>query len=193
MGILTKLASKTLVKVAENVVETKTIDYLDENHSVKGALKKGKMNNKLIVKRKLNLFGKKFYILDESNNKKYILQREFNSVKLFDKNNLEIGEVISHKDLIIKQKFYCVYLRGNKLGEIHYSKSFKTRLDVKFNNWKIEGDLLHYHFTVFNKNNINIIKIHNAYDRNDYVMEYDDISDEIMGLLMLMSIELMKD
>ena len=197
MGLIGNLAKKAVkkaaVKVAKDVTLYKTVEHMDKNHSVKGILKKGEMKYKLIIKKKAKIFGKKFFVLDEAENKKYIIIKEGQTIKLLDMEEKELGKVNSNKDYFTKWPEFYLYLNGKKLGKVEQEKSIKIKLNLKFNNWRVEGNLLQYDFNVFDEEQINILKVHSAYDSDNYVIEYNIQKNEIIGILILMVIELLKD
>ena len=43
MGLIGKVATKAVIKVAKDVALWKTVEHMDKNHSVRGILKKGEI------------------------------------------------------------------------------------------------------------------------------------------------------
>ena len=190
MGLIGKVATKAVIKVAKDVALWKTVEHMDKNHSVRGILKKGEMKYKLIIEKKTKMFGKKFFVFDADKNKKYVILKEGQTIKLLDTSEKELGKVTSDKDCFTKWPDYYMYLNGKKLGKIEQEKTVKVKLNLRFNNWKVEGNFLQYDFNVFDAADKNILKVHKAYDSDNYVIEYNLVTNEIMGILILMLVEL---
>lgn len=201
MGILGYIASKAAVGAAKKVGEyafyrtgTAVMNDIEKKHSPEAIAKASEMKCKLFIKKKMGVFVKKFYVYDELNNKKYKVQWEgFSCIRLYNNEDNEMASVNVSKDLFDKWPTYYVYLGNRKLGVIEKSKTMKPILDVKFNGWRVQGNFLRYQFDVFDKEENLILKVNEAFSNVDtYVIEYNNITNEMMGIIILMVIELMK-
>lgn len=110
-------------------------------------------------------------------------------MELFDDTKM-LGKVVLRKKSEENVLEFGLYFEGKKLGIIQSKISIRPIFDIPFYNWKVTGSLLQYDFDVFDEKDKNIIKIHKDFSENSYVVEYDDKSNEKMGLLILMVIEL---
>lgn len=128
-------------------------------------------------------------MFDKEKHQKYNIQLEDNIMELFDDTKM-LGKVVLRKKSEENVLEFGLYFEGKKLGIIQSKISIRPIFDIPFYNWKVTGSLLQYDFDVFDEKDKNIIKIHKDFSENSYVVEYDDKSNEKMGLLILMVIEL---
>lgn len=184
-----KVVKKAVVNTVKKVASHETIKYMDKNHSVKGILEKNSMPNKIVVNKKNKLINKQYLVCDETNNIIYKIIKNKKYIKLFNKNEIEKGKVIFNNNEKRIHR-YDLYIDGKKLGIVEKQNTIKVKLDLKFNNWKVEGNLMQNDFNVFDEEGYNVIKLHSAYDENTQIIEYINKDDELLGILILMVLEL---
>ena len=69
--------------------------------------------------------------------------------------------------------------------------SIKIKLDLSFNGWHLDGNLLQDSFVVTDKNGKEVMKFHDAFSSKDtYVLEMNNRENEIIGLLLVMAVEI---
>lgn len=184
-----KVVKKTVVNTVKNVAAHETIKYMDKNHSVKGILEKNSMPNKIVVNKKNKLINKQYLVCDETNNIIYKIIKNKKHIKLFNKNEIEKAKVIFNNNEK-RIHHYDLYIDGEKLGIVEKQNTIKVKLDLKFNNWKVEGNIMQNDYNVFDEEGYNVIKLHSAYDENTQIIEYINKDDELLGILILMVLEL---
>lgn len=189
MGLIGNFVIKKTLSAAGNLTMTKTLKHMENKHSVGNILKKGSMANFLVVEKRTFFTRKKFIVLDKEKHQKYNIQFDDNIIKLFDDTKL-LGKVTLRKKLKEQSIEFDLYFGGKKLGIIQSKISVKPKFYIPFYNYQVQGSLLQYDFDVFNYEGKNIIKIHKDFSENNYVVEYNDKSNEQIGLLILMAIEL---
>lgn len=198
MGIIEKLALKAVSKVAEDIVTYNTISYMDEKHSADAIMDKSKLDNFLFIKKKASALGKRFYILDEKYKKKYKVQWDAISfgeptIRLYDLDNNEIGNVYASKDCFSKWVDYYICKGKENLGKVIRCKTIKPKYELEFNGWIIEGDFLQYDMNIVDKQGHTVVRVHEVFNENKYIIEYNNVNNEKMAILMFMIIELDKN
>ena len=156
------------------------------NNSDNKIIKTSNYDNMLIIVNK-SLFGrKKFIVCDNYKNKLYkITVTDKEALLLF--NNKEIGKIIYNRNN--NQVSYSVFLDKMKSGEIEKNVSVKPIYEMPSNNLRIEGNLLHDQYKVFDNYNTNIIII-NLTKEGKYIISFNNQSNEKIALIIAMMIEL---
>ena len=69
--------------------------------------------------------------------------------------------------------------------------SVKIKLDLSFNGWHLDGNLMQSNFVVTDKNGNQVMKFNDAFSSRDtYVLEMNNREHEILGLLLVMAVEI---
>lgn len=191
MGLIGLFVKRIILKSVENVALYKTVEYVDKNHSVKGIVKNSKMKYRLILKKGTKKFKKHFFVFDECDNKKYVIIKNEQVIKLLNIMEHQIGKVTSNKNVFPNFSFN-IYLNGKKIGKVKQERSIKIKLDLMFNNWRVEGSLLQYKFNVFDDYGEIVFKVHQVID-GGYVIEYNNVENEIISILISMILIFLTD
>ena len=110
-------------------------------------------------------------------------------IRLYDTEEHEIGKV----ELTSKTGMgtYTMSLDGKKLGTLTRKMSVKIKMDLSFNGWHLDGNLMQSNFVVTDKNGNQVMKFNNAFSSRDtYVLEMNNREHEILGLLLVMAVEI---
>lgn len=162
--------------------------------SLVNAFSKDSTSYVLSIKKK-NLFGKRsFIVLDAFNKKKYNIKTDMISfgypcIRLYDVEENEIGNV----ELASKVGLgtYTVSLGGKKLGTISRKLSAKLKMEISFNGWRLDEDIIQSTFIVTDKNGNRVMKFNSTQSIYDTcVLEINNREHEIMGLLLVMVIKI---
>ena len=191
MGLIAGFLVKKALMAGAVVAATK----MEKKHNVDKIMDESELDNYLFVEKKM--IGKTFYILDEKFEKKYKVTKDMVSfgeptVRYFNMNNHELGKVYSDKSFFTKKISYYVEYKNKELGEIKEKLSVKPRYYFDFNDWTTDGDLLRFDITVFNGKEKPIIKIHEVFGQDKYIIEYKEQSIEYMAVIIFMFIILRK-
>ena len=110
-------------------------------------------------------------------------------IRLYDTEDNEIGKVeLSSKS---GMGTYAMFIDGRKIGTLSRKMSIKIKLDLSFNGWHLDGNLLQDSFVVTDKNGKEVMKFHDAFSSKDtYVLEMNNRENEIIGLLLVMAVEI---
>lgn len=135
-----------------------------------------------------------FTVYDESDRKKYAVKTDaitfgYPCIRLFDTEEHEIGKV----ELTSKagMGIYTMSLDGKILGTLTRKMSVKIKLDLSFNGWHLDGNLMQSDFVVTDKNGNQVMKFSDAFSSRDtYVLEMNNHEHEILGLLLVMAVEI---
>lgn len=164
-------------------------DLIDRSRSSQRVLDNGSNNHKLLVRKKVFSFSNNFYVLAESGQKVYEVKTSLfkNGLKLFDMNGRLKGEIKKSRH---KKGFkFELYANGKILGTIFSASS--TKYDINFNGWYIKGNVLSWRYDVYNISDALVMQIYRCVGDNDaYVIEYNNSSDELLGLLLVFTLEM---
>lgn len=139
-----------------------------------------------------------FFVYDEENKKKYKVKSDLASkikptIRLYDQSKREVGRIEKKRQFFesVRETCYTVYIEGQEVGTITKKTSINKQLSVDLNGWQLKGDLLSSYSTILNADGEQIVRVHSEFD--DYYIEYDNEDYEIMGLLMVMTLEMTKN
>ena len=194
MGFLGKMVTKTIVKKAEEVAIYNATSYMENTHSVSALVNKSTANYILIIKKKSVSIKRSFVVLDEFDNKKYVVKTDaltfgYPCIRLYNTEECEIVRVnLAEKtDLGI----YTMYLDGKQLGTLSRKKSIKIKLELDFNGWHLNGNIMQDSFIVTDKSGNMVMKFNTAFtSRDTYVLEINNREYEIIGILLVMAVEI---
>ena len=101
----------------------------------------------------------------------------------------EVGSI--HQKLLTFLPEFEIVIGGRTVGTIRKSFSFLVpRYEVDFRGWEVEGDLLEWDYSVY-QGSREVMSISKELFRwgDTYVLRYNDIGDEIPGLLLVIAID----
>ncbi|MGM9592017.1 MAG: LURP-one-related/scramblase family protein [Oscillospiraceae bacterium] len=189
-----KTVAEAVAEKAEEAALLGIAHHMENTRSVDALINKSTAKYKLLIKKKSFSIKRGFTVLDEFENRKYVVKTDMLSlgypcVRLFDTNEKEIGKVKLASKL--GKRTYVMYLDGEELGTLSRKMSVKIKLDLSFNGWRLDGNLMQNSFVVYNKNENIIMKFNDAFDTPDtYVLEMNNRENEIIGLLLVMAVEI---
>ena len=194
MGFLGKMVAKAVVKKAETAAIYGVVSHMENTRSVDALVNKSTANYMLFIKKKSMSIKRGFTVYDEFDNKKYVVKTDaltfgYPCIRLYDTEEHEIGKV----ELTSKTGMgtYTMSLDGKKLGTLTRKMSVKIKLDLSFNGWHLDGNLMQSNFVVTDKNGNQVMKFNDAFSSRDtYVLEMNNREHEILGLLLVMAVEI---
>lgn len=194
MGFLGKMVVNAVVKKAETAAMIGVVAHMENTKSVDALIKKSTSNYMLFIKKKSLSIKRGFAVCDELNNKKYLVKTDMLSfgypcIRLYDMDENEIGKVeLSSKT---GMGTYSMSIDGRKIGTLSRKMSLKIKLELSFNGWQLDGNLMQDSFFVTDKNGNFIMKFSDAFSSRDtYVLEMNNRENEIIGLLLVMAVEI---
>lgn len=147
----------------------------------------------LLIKQRVFSWSDTYDIYDEQGNKKYFVKNEFISLghrlHVYDAAHNEIG--------FIKQKLFCflptfeIEWNGQLMGHIEKRFAlFRPKYDVDFMGWRAEGDFMGWDYDVYESCSA-VVHVHKKLLSwgDTYVIEYDNPSNEIPALLLVLAID----
>lgn len=179
-------------KVIDDRAKKKVEKFLDSNLS----------HTHLVIKKRKNSWNESFNIYDRNQAIKYTVKGELLSLKhhlhIYDANNLELG-VIKEKLLSFRSPFnlknkpidFEIEVAGKKLGKIKSRGGFfKTKYDIDFKGWKIEGDVIGVKYRVFiGDKTIMQVSFKLILDGDTYFIEIFDPNDELLCLMIALALD----
>ena len=194
MGFLGKAIAKAVVKKAGEAAMYGVVAHEEKNRSVDALVNNSTANYMLFIKKKSMSIKRGFTVCDEFDKKKYVVKTDaltfgYPCIRLYDMEENEIGKVeLSSKT---GMGTYSMYLDGKKLGTLTRKMSVKIKLDLSFNGWHLDGNLMQNNFVVTDKNGNMVMKFNDAFtSRDTYVLEMNNQQNEIIGLLLVMAVEI---
>ena len=110
--------------------------------------------------------------------------------------NIEIllitgGEGAIHQKLFAFLPEFEIVIGGRTVGTIRKEFSFFTpKYHVDFRGWDVEGDMLHWNYEVCDRDRTIMYISKEILNWGDtYTLSYDDVGDEISGLLLVIAID----
>lgn len=194
MDFLNKLIGKTVVEKAKNAAVLGLINHMEVTRSVDALVNKSTANYILFIKKKSMSVKRAFTVYDKNQNKKYIIKTSsltfgYPCIHLYDTENQDIGEVVLTSKTGMGT--YTISLDGKELGTLTRKISVNVILDLDFNGWHLEGNLMQNTFVVTDRNRNQVMKFNKAFsDRDTYVLELNNREHEILGLLLVMTVEI---
>ena len=194
MGFLGKIVAKTVLKKVEDAAMYGAVSHMENTRSVEALVNKSNANYMLFIKKRSMSIKRGFAVYDEFNNKKYVIKTDsltfgYPCIRLYDTDDHEIGKV----ELTSKAGMgtYTMSLDGKKLGTLTRKMSVKVKLDLSFNDWHINGNLMQNNFIVTDKNGDRVMIFNDVFSSRDtYVLEMNSREHEILGLLLVMAVEI---
>jgi len=157
---------------------------------------------KLLFRQRAFAFFSSYDVYNEAEEMLFTVKGKFSwgqKFQIYDANGVEIGMIMSK--LFSLRTCYEIF-RGNayegygQIGEIKFRPSLtKTRYDVNFNGWQVEGDLFAWEFVVKDRNNIPIATISKElFEFTDtYSVEVDDSQNLFELIAVILIADLSRD
>ena len=192
MGIL----GKSITKAIQKGTTRAAYYWALKNNSDEQLVKRSKANNVLIVDRKIIAYKRGFVVKDGDYNKIYVIKRQAMSgwnatMKIVDVNNYEFAKVIRKPSFFNGRDEFELYIEEEYFGSIYQKDRIKPKLYLPALGWTVSGNFTRGGFKVHDRNQNVVVRIRTAnlsYDT--YVIEYDDATDELFVLFVLMAVEL---
>lgn len=191
MGLLGKMIVKSVVKsVAKKGAISAGVALVNHvNSKEAGAVvSRSTATYKMMAIKKRG----KFIIKDDAEKEKYVMKTNSKGTysTLYDASDCEIARVEFHKKEYPYFGAYRLYLDGRKLGDVLQKAAVKVKLDVEFNGWHIESGGSHTKFPVVDKNGNQIMTISSSYGNESYAIEYSNVQNELLSLMLVMVINM---
>lgn len=148
---------------------------------------------KLLIKQRVFSWSDTYDVYDEDGNVKYFVKGEFLSLG----HRLHVYDAYQNEVGLIKEKFFSflpvfdIEINGMELGRIEKKFTWlKPKYEVELNGWSVEGDFLGWEYDVFSGSS-SVIHITKEWLHwgDTYVIDFVDPADELMGLLLVLSID----
>ena len=148
----------------------------------------------LAIKQRVFSWSDTYDVYDESGEARYYVEAEMFSfghqIHVYDKRSgEEVGSI--HQKLFTFVPEFEIVISGRTMGTIRKKFTFFVpEYQVDFRDWDVEGDFLHWDYSVFHGSR----KVMTIYKElfhwgDSYVLDYDDVGDEIPGLLLVIAID----
>ena len=194
MSFLRNLVAKTVMEKAMNTAMHGFINHMENTRSVDAIVNNSTVNYMLIIKKKSFSIKRGFSVYDEINTKKYEIKTDvftfgYPCIHLYDTEDNEIGKVkLTSKE---GMEEYTMFLDGEKLGTISRIKGLKKKFELSFNSWHLDGNLMQNRFSVTDKNGNTVMNLTDTFSsRSKYILKMNSYEHEILGLLLVMTIEI---
>ena len=148
---------------------------------------------KLLVKQRVFSWTDSYDVYDENENAKYFVKAEFLSLghrlHVYDMAGNELG-LIKEKVMSLLPVFE-IEVNGQTLGRIEKRFTlFRPKYDVEFNGWHVEGDFMGWNYDIYEACSP-VVHITKELLRwgDTYVLDFANPADELMGLLLVITID----
>ena len=149
---------------------------------------------RLLIKQRVFSWTDSYDVYDEKGNACYFVRAEFFSlghqIRVYHKQSgVELGSI--HQRLLTLLPTFDVVMDGREIGSVCKNfRLFSQSYDVDFCGWEVEGDLLGWDYQVC-KDGKEMLRISKQLLTwgDTYVLEYDDPSLEMPGLLLVLAID----
>lgn len=206
----------SIIKSLADLAINSACMYIADENSEKAIVERNNFEHIIFIREKRLSLKRKLTVSDSNKNKKYfiesdLLKHKYPSMYLYNSDYIEIGEIrlrCQTKTNIlfdgIEEHFknakenlldtYEVYINFKKIGTVKYKPKVKLTMELEFNGWKIERNILKDSFIVLDKCGEEIIKCNSAIDCKEvYVLMMNNKEDELYALLIFMLIDLIKN
>ena len=149
---------------------------------------------KLCIRQRVFSWGDTYDVYDESGEPRYFVKAEVfafgHQIHVFDKRGgQEVGSI--HQKLFVFLPEFEIVIGGAVRGTIRKEFSFFVpRYHVDFQNWDVEGDFMNWDYSA-SRNGREVVSISKQLFTwgDTYVIEYQDIGDEIPALMLAIAID----
>jgi uncharacterized protein YxjI len=148
----------------------------------------------LRIKQRVFAWGDTYDVYDENGEARYYVEAELfafgHQIHVYDKRSgQEVGSI--HQKLLTFLPQFEIVIGGRTVGTIRKEFSFFfPRYQVDFKGWTVDGDMMHWDYSVFqgSRQVMNIEKELLTWG-DTYTLTYERIDDEIPGLLLVIAID----
>ena len=149
---------------------------------------------KLLIKQRVFSWTDTYDVYDDSGEARYYVEAEFftlgHQIHVYDKRSgAEIGAI--HQKLFTFLPEFEIVIGGQTVGTIRREFSFFTpKYYVDFRGWDVKGDVFQWDYEVYDRDRtvMDISKQWMTWG-DTYTLRYEDIRDEIPGLLLVIAID----
>ena len=148
----------------------------------------------LLIKQRVFSWSDTYDVYDESGEARYYVEAEIftfgHQIHVYDKRtNEEVGSI--HEELLTFFPKFEIVIGGRVVGTIQKEFSFLApRYHVDFRGWEVEGDFMGWDYSAYRSGREVLTVSKELFNWGDtYVLRYDDIGDEIPGLLLTIAID----
>ncbi len=148
----------------------------------------------LRIKQRVFSWSDTYDVYDESGEPRYYVEAEMftfgHQIHVYDKRSgQEVGSI--HQQLLTFMPRFEIVIGGRTVGTICKEFSlFTPRYHVDFRGWEVEGDFLGWDYEAC-RNGAPVLRVSKEWLTwgDTYVLRYNDIRDEIPGLLLTIAID----
>lgn len=147
----------------------------------------------LLIKQRVFALTDTYDVYDENQQKKYFVKSEFftlgHKIHVYDSNGNEIGSI--HQKLLSFLPTFEIVVNGQTVGTVNKKFTmFRPKYEIDSCGWRVEGDFVGWEYDVYQANSP-VVHISKQWLNwgDTYVLDYQNSSDEIMGLLLVIAID----
>ena len=148
----------------------------------------------LLIQQRVFTWGDKYDVYDERGDVRYYVESEFftigHQIHVYDqRSGQEVGSI--HQRLLTFTPEFDIVIRGRTVGTIRKRLTlFTPSYEVDFMGWDVEGDFLEWDYQVLQGSHsvMDISKCWLSWG-DTYALTYQNIDDEIPGLLLVIAID----
>lgn len=148
----------------------------------------------LMIKQRVFSWSDTYDVYDESGEPRYYVEAEMftfgHQIHVYDKRSgQEVGSI--HQKLFTFLPEFEIVIGGRPVGTICKEFSFLTpQYHVDFRDWDVEGDFLGWDYEARRNGRTVLTVSKELFNWGDtYVLRYDNVNDEIPGLLLVIAID----
>jgi uncharacterized protein YxjI len=148
----------------------------------------------LMIKQRVFSWSDTYDVYDDRGEARYYVEAEMFSfghqIHVYDKRSgREVGSI--HQKLFTFTPEFEIVINGMTVGTIHKKFTFFIpEYEVDFRGWQVEGDFMNWDYSVYNgSRQVMAISKELFHWGDTYMLRYNDIGDEIPGLLLVIAID----
>ena len=148
----------------------------------------------LRIKQRVFAWSDTYDVYDESGEARYYVEAEFftfgHQIHVYDKRSgREVGSI--HEKLLTFLPQFEIVIGGQTVGTVRKEFSFFfPRYNVDFKGWTVDGDIMHWDYSVYHGSRLVMCIQKELLTWGDtYILDYDNVADEIPGLLLVIAID----
>ena len=148
---------------------------------------------KLLIKQRVFSWTDSYDIYDENGNVRFFVKAEFLSLghrlHVYDAEGREVGLV--RERLFTLLPAFDIEIGGETMGTVEKRFTIlKSKYEVDFNGWRVEGDFLDWEYDVYSGcSSIIHISKELLHWGDTYVIDIADSEDELMGIMLVIAID----
>lgn len=149
---------------------------------------------KLLIKQRVFSWTDTYDVYDENENPRYFVKAQFLSlghqIHIYDKQTGQEAGAIRQRLFTLMPKF-DIEINGKTIGMIEKQFTFlRPKYEIDCNGWRVEGDFLGWDYDVISGcSKIMHISKELFHWGDTYVIQYDNLKDELLGLLLVIAID----